>query len=56
MVLYHQECVERKRDLDYYGMKEPTEKVTFVNVPVYDGGEFNGVVEFNLRVPWHKVV
>lgn len=43
---YYQEYKEKKRDLDYYVMDEPTGKITVVNVPFYDGDKFKGVVEF----------
>ena len=43
---YYQEYTEKKRLLDYYVMDGPNGKVTVVNVPFYDGGEFAGVVEF----------
>lgn len=43
---YFEEYEEKKRLLDYYVMDEPDNKITVVNVPFYDGGEFAGVVEF----------
>ena len=43
---YYREYKEKKRQLDYYVMEEPGGKITVVNVPVYDGDEFAGVVEF----------
>jgi PAS domain S-box-containing protein len=43
---YFNEYREKTRDLDYYVMDEPDGKITVVNVPVYDGEEFSGIVEF----------
>ena len=43
---YFNEYREKERDLDYYVMDEPEGKITVVNVPVYDGDEFSGVIEF----------
>jgi GH18 family chitinase len=43
---YYKEYTEKKRELDYYVMDEPTGKITVVNVPFYEGEVFNGVVEF----------
>lgn len=43
---YYQEYAEKKRELDYYVMDEPTGKITVVNVPFYDGEKFSGIVEY----------
>ncbi len=43
---YFKEYKEKKRLLDHYIMEEPDHNVTVVNVPIYTGGEFAGIVEF----------
>lgn len=37
---------EKKLNLDYYTMDIPGGKLTIVNVPFYEAGEFSGVVEY----------
>ena len=43
---YFEEYTEQKRNLNYYVRDTPGGKITVVNVPFYDAGEFGGVVEF----------
>ena len=43
---YYRKYKEKKIQIDYYVMEEPSGKITVVNAPVYDGGQFVGVVEF----------
>ena len=41
-----QEYKENKRKLDYYTIDVPSGKLTIVNVPLYEGHTFIGVMEF----------
>ncbi len=42
----YQEFAEKKKKLHYYTKDIPDGKLTFVDVPFYDGDNFAGVVEF----------
>jgi hypothetical protein len=41
-----QEYRANERKLDYYTMDVPDGKLTIVNVPIYEGNKFTGVMEF----------
>jgi len=42
----YQEYLEKTRNLYHYVMDEPGGKITVVNSPFYNDGQFAGVVEF----------
>jgi len=42
----YDEFREKKKFLSYYTMDVPDGKATIVDIPIYDGDEFTGCVEF----------